>query len=65
MGRGARRTGTLLVSVAGLSGTVYPPGTEVTVNGSGSAVDGFVAGDWLPLAWWEFAEGHPENSGAA
>jgi hypothetical protein len=56
-----RRVGTLLVPVAGLSGTTYPAGTEVFVKGRGSAVDGFVNGDWLPLAWWEFAEGHGEE----
>jgi hypothetical protein len=54
------RRGTLLVPVPGLSGTVYPVGTQVSVNGRGSAVDGFVDGDWLPLAWWEFAEGKEE-----
>ena len=51
------RRGTLLVPVPGLSGTVYPAGTAVTVNGRGASVDAFVDGDWLPLAWWEFAEG--------
>jgi hypothetical protein len=40
---------------------MYPPGTEVSVKGRGSSVDGFVNGDWLPLAWWEFAEGGPQN----
>lgn len=55
------RSGTLLVSVPGLSGTTYPPGTAVTISGRGSAVDGFVGGDWLPLTWWEFAEGHGED----
>lgn len=58
------RGGTLLVPVHGLSGTVYPAGTRVAVSGGGSAVDAFVGGDWLPLAWWEFAEGveeHPER----
>lgn len=54
------RRGTLLVPVPGLSGTVYPPGTEVAVNGRGAAVDAFVGGDWLPLSWWEFAEGIEE-----
>lgn len=56
-----RRIGTLLVPVAGLSGTTYPPGTTVSVKGRGSSVDGFVDGDWLPLAWWEFAEGGPHD----
>jgi hypothetical protein len=51
------RTGTLLVPVTGLSGTTYPPGTTVVARGRGSSVDAFVGGDWLPLAWWEFAEG--------
>lgn len=55
------RRGTLLVPVPGLSGTVYPAGTEVAVHGRGSAVDGFVGGDWLPLSWWEFAEGVEEG----
>jgi hypothetical protein len=50
-----RRLGTLLVPVSGLSGTTYPAGTQVVVPGRGAAVDAFVGGDWLPLAWWEFA----------
>jgi hypothetical protein len=54
------RRGTLLVPVPGLSGTLYPAGTSVFVRGHGSAVDGFVDGDWLPLCWWEFAEGVEE-----
>jgi hypothetical protein len=54
------RRGTLLVPVPGLSGTVYPPGTSVAVTGRGANVDGFVDGDWLPLSWWEFAEGVQE-----
>jgi hypothetical protein len=49
------RLGTLLVPVPGLSGTTYPAGTQVVVRGQGAAVDAFVNGDWLPLAWWEFA----------
>ncbi|WP_217241850.1 hypothetical protein [Streptomyces sp. AC555_RSS877] len=57
-----RRFGTLLVSVSGLSGTTYPPGTTVSISGQGSAVDGFVNGDWLPLAWWEFSEGRTEGA---
>ncbi|MFD3503482.1 hypothetical protein ACFWWT_39680 [Streptomyces sp. NPDC058676] len=57
-----RRLGTLLVSVSGLSGTTYPPGTAVSISGRGSAVDGFVDGDWLPLAWWEFSEGRTEDA---
>jgi hypothetical protein len=64
MARGTRRLGTLLVPVSGLSGTTYPPGTKVSVDGGGSVVDGFVDGDWLPLAWWEFTEGHTEDSQA-
>jgi hypothetical protein len=47
----------LLVEVRGLSGRRYPIGTEVRVRGTGSSVDGYVAGDWIPLAWWEFSEG--------
>jgi hypothetical protein len=46
----------LMVSVTGLSGTVYPAGTEVFTSGHGPSVDAFIAGDWLPLRWWEFAE---------
>jgi len=52
----ATRSGTLLVPVTGLSGTVYPVGTTVTLRGGGASVDSFVGGDWLPLVWWEFAE---------
>ncbi|MFD7132031.1 hypothetical protein [Streptomyces sp. NPDC059894] len=51
-----RRLGVLLVPVSGLSGTSYPVGTEVAIRGTGGSVDGFVHGDWLPLAWWEFAD---------
>lgn len=51
----ATSMGTLLVPVSGLSGTTYPAGTSVVIRGSGATVDGFVRGDWLPLAWWEFA----------
>jgi hypothetical protein len=51
-----RRVVRLLVSVTGLSGHLYPPGTEVLVTGRGWTVDGFVGGDWLPLNWWEFGE---------
>ncbi|MGP4002356.1 hypothetical protein [Streptomyces sp. 8N706] len=58
----AQRVGTLLVSVPGLSGTTYPPGTKVAINGRGASVDAFVDGDWLPLAWWEFAEGLTEGA---
>jgi hypothetical protein len=50
------RVVTLLVPVMGVSGQTYPVGTEVSVKGRGGDVDGFVAGDWLPLRWWEFAE---------
>ncbi|PAZ16731.1 hypothetical protein CLM62_07325 [Streptomyces sp. SA15] len=60
-----RRLGTLLVPVSGLSGTTYPPGTPVSISGRGSAVDGFVDGDWLPLAWWEFSEGRSEDASEA
>jgi hypothetical protein len=58
----AQRLGTLIVPVPGLSGTTYPPGTQVAINGRGSSVDAFVDGDWLPLAWWEFAEGVSEGA---
>ncbi|MEV5340873.1 hypothetical protein RKD49_007265 [Streptomyces glaucescens] len=57
-----QRFGTLLVPVPGVSGTTYPPGTPVTISGRGSTVDAFVGGDWLPLAWWEFAEGRNEDA---
>jgi hypothetical protein len=57
-----QRIGTLLVPVPGLSGTIYPAGTTVLVTGRGPSVDAFVAGDWLPLHWWEFAEGHPTET---
>lgn len=40
----AERLGTLLVPVAGLSGTTYPPGTTVSVRGRGATVDAFVKG---------------------
>ncbi len=52
----ARRVGKLLVPVTGMSGVTYPVGTTVVTHGRGSAVDAFVSGDWLPLAWWEFAD---------
>lgn len=45
----------LLHPVTGLSGRTYPKDTEVSVAGVGSSVDAFVAGDWLPLSWWEYA----------
>jgi hypothetical protein len=54
------RVGRLLVPVPGLSGIVYPAGTVVVLTGHGASVDAFVGGDWLPLAWWEFAEGMSE-----
>lgn len=63
-GKVSPRSGILLVPVHGLSGTVYPEGTTVRVSGRGSAVDAFVDGDWLPLAWWEFAEGIEEATEA-
>lgn len=56
------RVAALLVAVTGLSGTTYPRGTEVVVTGRGASVDAFVGGDWIPLRWWEFAEGDPELS---
>jgi hypothetical protein len=46
----------LLVPVKGLSGAVYPAGTELFTSGRGAAVDAFIGGDWLALRWWEFAE---------
>ncbi|MEU1852261.1 hypothetical protein ABZ499_24050 [Streptomyces sp. NPDC019990] len=58
----SRRLGSLLVPVCGLSGTTYPVGTHVAIRGSGGSVDGFVDGDWLPLAWWEFADIRQEDS---
>ncbi|MEU0675327.1 MULTISPECIES: hypothetical protein [unclassified Streptomyces] len=57
-----RRLGVLLVPVCGLSGTSYPEGTQVSIRGTGSSVDGFVNGDWLPLAWWEFADTQPDDA---
>ena len=48
----------LLVTVRGLSGRTYPAGTIVRVSASWAVVDAFVAGDWLSLSWWEFAECH-------
>jgi hypothetical protein len=57
-----RRIGTLLVPVPGLSGTFYPAGTTVLVSGLGASVDAFVGGDWLPLHWWEFAEGPTDET---
>ncbi|GLY65116.1 hypothetical protein [Amycolatopsis taiwanensis] len=56
-----RRTGNLLVEVAGLSGVTYPAGTQVLISGRGASVDAFVDGDWLPLAWWEFTQA-PEHA---
>jgi hypothetical protein len=52
------RAVTLLVPVQGLSGVVYPAGTEVFSSGRGASIDAFLDGDWLPLHWWEFAESH-------
>lgn len=57
----AQRLGTLLVPVPGLSGTTYPAGTRVVIHGRGAAVDAFVNGDWLPLAWWEFTPEFTED----
>ena len=48
------RPARLLTDVAGLSGTVYPSGTEVRVAGDGQLFDGFVDGDWLSLDPGEF-----------
>jgi hypothetical protein len=48
--------------VAGLSGTTYPAGTSVFIQGRGASVDGFVDGDWLPLAWWEYTQGDAEET---
>ncbi|MFD2420918.1 hypothetical protein [Amycolatopsis pigmentata] len=57
-----KRRASLLVPVSGLSGTTYPAGTSVIIQGRGAAVDGFVDGDWLPLAWWEFTQGDIEET---
>ncbi|MER7191342.1 hypothetical protein [Streptomyces flaveolus] len=57
-----RRLGVLLVPVSGLSGTSYPVGTRVAIRGTGASVDGFVDGDWLPLAWWEFSDTQPDDT---
>jgi hypothetical protein len=54
-GRSARAI-RLLVEVRGLSGRIYPAGTELFTSGHGPSVDAFIAGDWVPLQWWEFAE---------
>ncbi|MCM2577929.1 hypothetical protein [Streptomyces meridianus] len=59
-----QRFGTLLVPVPGLSGKTYPAGTPVAISGRGASVDAFVGGDWLPLTWWEFAEGHASHGEA-
>jgi hypothetical protein len=58
------RTVTLLVAVRGLSGKVYPPGTEVYVQEHGfqieGSIDGFLHGDWIPLRWFEYSTGVTE-----
>ena len=54
------RVVTLLVEVGGLSGRRYPIGSEVHVRGTGSSVDGYIEGDWIPLAWWGYSEGLQE-----
>jgi hypothetical protein len=58
------RTVRLLVAVRGLSGEVYPPGTEVYVRDQGlqieGSVDGFLHGDWIPLRWFEYSMGVTE-----
>lgn len=59
------RVVTLLVEVGGLSGRRYPIGSEVQVRGIGSSVDGYIGGDWIPLAWWEYSEGLEEPSDPA
>jgi hypothetical protein len=33
----------------------------VVIHGRGAAVDAFVNGDWLPLAWWEFTPEFTED----
>lgn len=48
--RPATRLGRLTTAAKGLSGRTYPAGTEVVLGGRGSAVDGYVAGDRVPLA---------------
>jgi hypothetical protein len=54
----------LLVGVRGLSGRVYPPGTEVYVPAGGlrieGSVDAFLGGDWIPLRWFEYSTGVTE-----
>ncbi|MBB6415522.1 hypothetical protein [Streptomyces sp. AK010] len=50
------------MAVFGLSGTTYPVGTRVAIQGTGGSVDGFVDGDRLPLAWWEFTDVRPEDT---
>jgi hypothetical protein len=64
--RGGRpgRVVKLLVAVKGLSGMVYPAGTELFTSGHGASVDAFIAGDWVPLRWWEFAEPGVSGPGA-
>ena len=57
--RRGRRTGRLLATVRALSGRTYPAGTVVELHGRGPRVDGRVGGEWVPLRWWEFAEGAP------
>jgi hypothetical protein len=57
-----KRMGNLLVPVSGLSGATYPAGTSVVIRGDGEAVDAFVNGDWLPLAWWEYSRGHLDEA---
>ena len=59
MRRRGRRTGRLLAAVRALSGRTYPAGTVVELQGRGARVDGRVGGEWVPLRWWEFAEGSP------
>lgn len=55
---------TLLVGVRGLSGRVYPPGTELYVPDHGfkieGSVDAFLGGDWIPLRWFEYSTGVTE-----
>jgi len=56
MSRRGKRLGRLLVTVRAMSGRTYAAGTPVELVGTGSAVDGWVGGEWVPLRWWEFTE---------
>jgi hypothetical protein len=49
------RTARLTVEVVGLSGRLYPAGTEVRILGTEARIDGFVDGDRLSLSRRDFA----------